>query len=152
MNHVYAHLLEATHDASIANNYASALLYQAIGKSPRCDDQSIFLNLSYKLRGLEKYAAVARIFPNVGDPISSTFGKEFAALIFGRVSDDVVLLGSSKLLEIGYYTDANIRGIFLGEVFSDEERARIEATCAERDKKVAREIQELRRRMPSQGI
>jgi hypothetical protein len=152
LKHVFAHVVEATHDQAIATHFIAALLFQAIGKSPRCDDQTIFLGLSYKLRGLEKYAATARIVPGVSDPVASTFGKEFGQLIFGRASEDVALLGASKLLEIGLYTDANIRGIFLGEVFSDEDRARVETTCAEHDKKVSREIQELRRRTPAQGI
>jgi hypothetical protein len=152
LNHVFAHILGATHVQAIAENFVGALLFQAIGKSPRCDDQSIFLGLSYKLRGLEKYAAAARMFPGVKDPVGETFGKEFGQLIFGRISEDVIRLGSSKLLEIGSYTDANIRGIMLGEIFSDEERARVEATCAEHDKKISREIQELRKKSPSTGI
>jgi hypothetical protein len=152
LNHVSAHLVGVTQDQSIATNYVAALLFQAIGKSPRCDDQSIFLGLSYKLRGLEKYATAARMFPGAGDPVGATFGKEFGQLVFGRTSEDVILLGSSKVLEIGLYTDANIRGILLSETSSEEDRARIAAACAEHDKKISREIQEIRRRTPAQGI
>jgi hypothetical protein len=152
LNHVYSHILAATQDQAVAANFVAALIFQGIGTTPKCDDQTIFLRLSYQLRGLEKYVAAARIFPGTGDPVGATFGKEFGQLIFGRTSEDVVLLGTSKLLEIGCYTDANIRGIFLGEAFSDEERARVEATCAEHDRKISRELQELRRRMPSTGI
>ncbi len=151
LQRVFAHVVEAAQDQAIATNYVGALLFQAIGKSPRCDDQSIFLGLSYKLRGLEKYAAAARMFPG-GDPVAATFGKEFGHLIFGRTSEDTILLGSSKLLEIGLYTDANIRGILLSQPFSDEDRARVEAACAEQDKRISREIQEIRKRTPAQGI
>jgi hypothetical protein len=152
LNHVFAHLLAATQDQAFAANFVAALIFQAIGTTPKCDDQTIFLRLSYQLRGLDKYVAAARIFPGTGDPVGATFGKEFGQLVFGRTSEDVVLLGTSKLLEIGFYTEANIRGIFLREAFSDEERARVEATCAEHDKKISREIQELRKKSPSTGI
>jgi hypothetical protein len=152
LNHVYAHLLGATEDKAVAANYISALLYQGLGKTPKCDDQSIFLGLSYKLRGLEKYDAFARMHPGISDPMAAIFGKEFGQLIFSRTTEDATMLGSSKLLEIGYYTDANIRGIFLGEPFTEEDRARVVAACAEQDKRVSREIQEVRRRNPSQGI
>ncbi len=152
LQRVFAHVFEATQDQAIAGSYIAALLFQAIGKSPRCDDQSIFLGLSYKLRGVEKYATVARMFPGTPDPVAATFGKEFGQLIFGRTSEDVILLGSSKVPEIGLYTDANIRGILLSQPFSDEDRARVEAACAEHDKKISREIQEIRKRTPAQGI
>lgn len=146
---VIAFLEEATHDRALAETYASALLFQAVGKIPKCDDQSIFLGLSYRLRGWEKYPAAARILRTTGDPIGATFGREFATLIFGRASEDVMLLGRSKLEEIGLYADANLRGLFLGEIFGEEERALVEAKCAEEEKRVTREIQEWRKRNPN---
>lgn len=152
LNRVMAHMFEATQDRAIAESYAAAMLFQAIGKTPKCDDQSIFLGLSYKLRGWEKYGAMARVFPGSVDPVGATFGKEFAQLIFGQPSEEGVLLGRSKLMEIGLYTDANLRGLFLGAVFDEEERARVEATCAEHDKRISSEIYELRRRGPSRGM
>ena len=152
LNQLFGHFRQAVQDDSVAASLVGAVLYQALGKNPHCDDQSIFLGLSYKLRGPEKYGAAARIFPSGHEPVGATFGREFAQLTFGRTSDDVVMLGTSKLMAIGLYTEAHIRGILFGEEFTDEDRARVEAMCADHDQKTNREIQEFWRRNPTSGL
>lgn len=152
LNQLFGYFQQAVPDDAAAASLVGAVLYQALGKTPHCDDQTIFLGMSYKLRGREKYAASARIFPGSEEPVSATFGREFAQLIYGRTTDDVMMLGSSKLLIIGLYTDANIRGIMFSEEFSDADRARVEAMGAEHDQKTNRLIQELRRRSPASGL
>ncbi|OAI42974.1 hypothetical protein AYO41_03050 [Verrucomicrobia bacterium SCGC AG-212-E04] len=145
------HFRESLQDEAIAANLAGAVLFQALGRTPQCDDQNIFLGLSYRLRGSDKYAAAARIFSYTTEPVGTTFGREFAQLLYGRTTEDVVMLGTSKLLAVGLYTDANIRGILFGEEFGDEARARVEATCADQDRKTTQAIQEWRRRNPTAG-
>lgn len=152
LNQLFGHFRQAVQDDVVAASLVGAVLYQALGKTPHCDDQSIFLGLSYKLRGSEKYAAAARIFPSGHEPVGATFGREFAQLIYGRTSNDVVMLGTSKLMAIGLYTEATIRGILFGEEFTDEDRARVEARCADHDQKTNREVQEYWRRNPTSGL
>lgn len=152
LSQLFGYFQQAVQDDTVASNLAGAVMYQALGKTPHCDDQSIFLGLSYKLRGLEKYGVVARIFPSAREPVGATFGREFAQLIYGRTSGEVVMLGMSKLMAIGLYTEANIRGILFGEEFTAEDRARVEALCADHDQKANREIQEFRRRNPTTGL
>lgn len=152
LNQLFGYFRQAVPDDAVAASLDSAVLYQALGKTPHCDDQSIFLGLSHKMRGREKYGAVARIRPSAQEPVGATFGREFAQLIYGRTSDDVVELGRSKLTAIGLYTEANIRGILFGEEFTDEDRVRVEVLCAEQDQKTNQAIQEIRRRNPGSGL
>ena len=152
LNQLLGYFQQELQDEAVAGGLMGAVAYQALGQAPRSDDQSIFVGMSHRLRGPEKYAAVARMYPAARDPVDLTFGREFGQLIFGRTTDDVVLLGKSKLLAISLYTEANLRGIFFGEEVDDAARARIEARCAERDQQANREIQEWRRRNPGSGL